>query len=41
MNLQEFRALVMAERAQKAEVLRKVNLEKSQAFLATLSKEGK
>jgi hypothetical protein len=37
MNLQEFQALVLAER----EAQRKENLAKSQAFLATLSKEGK
>ena len=41
MNLQEFAEKVQAERLAKAEELRKVNLAKSQAFLATLSKEGK
>jgi hypothetical protein len=37
MNLQEFAALIAQER----EAQRKENLAKSQAFLATLSKEGK
>lgn len=37
MNLAEFTAQVLAER----EAIRLENLAKSQAFLATLSKEGK
>lgn len=37
MNLEEFKAQVLAQR----EAQRKENLAKSQAFLATLSKEGK
>lgn len=41
MNLQEFQAKVRAEKIAQAEALRKINLEKSQAFLATLAKGGK
>jgi hypothetical protein len=41
MNLQEFQAKVLADRKASADALRKINLEKSQALLATLSKEGK
>ena len=41
MNLQEFAEKVKAERAAQAEALRKINLEKSQVFLATLAKENK
>ena len=41
MNLQEFAEKVQADRLAKAEELRKVNLEKSKAFLASLAKEGK
>lgn len=41
MNLQEFQQKVQADRLAQAEALRKINLEKSQAFLATLKKEGK
>lgn len=37
MTLEEFTAQVLADR----EAQRKANLAKSQAFLATLSKEGK
>lgn len=37
MNLNEYRELVQQQREQQ----RKENLAKSQAFLATLSKEGK
>ena len=37
MNLTEFQALVLAEREEQ----RKANLAKSQAFLASLSKESK
>ena len=41
MNLQEFQAKVQADKIAQAEQLRKINLEKTQAFLSTLSKEGK
>jgi len=41
MNLKEFSEKVQAEKIAQAEALRKLNLEKTQAFLATLSKEGK
>lgn len=40
MNLQEFQAKVQAEKIAQAEALRKLNLEKTQALLATL-KGGK
>ena len=38
MNLQEFQNKVQADRLAQAEEIRKVNLEKSQDFLATLKK---
>ena len=38
MNLQEFQEKVLADRQKQAEELRKVNLEKSKDFLATLKK---
>lgn len=38
MNLQEFQKKVQAERLASAEALRKLNLEKSKDFLATLKK---
>lgn len=38
MNLQEFQKKIQAERLEQAEQLRKVNLEKSKDFLATLKK---
>lgn len=41
MNLQEFAEAVKAERLEQAEAIRKSNLEKSQAFLATLTKDNK
>jgi hypothetical protein len=41
LNLQEFQEKVQAEKIANAEKIRKVNLEKTQAFIATLNKEGK
>jgi hypothetical protein len=38
MNLQEFQNKVQADRLAQAEEIRKVNLEKSKDFLATLKK---
>ena len=38
MNLQEFQNKVQADRLAQAEEIRKVNLEKSKNFLATLKK---
>ena len=38
MNLEEFKAKVQADRLASAAAFRKMNLEKSQAFLATLAK---
>lgn len=41
MNLQEFKQKMQAEKIANAEKIRKVNLEKTQDFLATLKKESK